>query len=197
MPSVEDQIVKCRECGASNKIPKEKLDSPSAKCGRCGAVLSNLSTQTSGASSDYKLRCSHCKARNRVPAAKLNQNPKCGKCGTLLQTTDILSGRPVVVNDADFSEKVLSSPLPVLMYAWAPWCSSCQSTAPVIDQFAAGSVGKVRVAKLNVDGNPILSSRFNILSVPFLLIFDKGELQESMPGGMNQQALMLKMARYL
>ena len=190
------QIIPCRQCGTNNRLPSYKLSSPLAKCGRCGASL----TDDSGKPYDsdiYQLRCSHCKVRNRIPANKIKQNPKCGKCGHLIDTSDVLSRRPVLVTDADFSEKVLRSPLPVLMYAWAPWCSGCQSVSPVIDQFAAESAGKVRTAKLNLDGNPSVSNQFNILSVPFLFIFDRGELKESMPGTTDKHAIMLKMAHYI
>jgi thioredoxin-like negative regulator of GroEL len=69
--------------------------------------------------------------------------------------------------------------------------------APVIDQFGVESKGKVRVGKLNVDASPILASKFSILSVPFLFIFDNGNLKESMPGGMQKHDLMMKMAPYI
>ncbi len=196
MRSDNHQVIACHQCGAKNRIPTSKLNHPSVKCGRCGALI-ETGHRGSSDSETFKLRCSSCKARNRIPAAKLNQGPKCGKCGELIDTADVLSNVPIAVTDANFSEKVLNSPLPVLMYAWASWCSGCQAAGPIVDQFAAESGGKVRVAKLNVDGNPSLSSKFNILSVPFLFIFDKGELQESMPGGMRKHDLMLKMANYL
>jgi thioredoxin 1 len=69
--------------------------------------------------------------------------------------------------------------------------------APIIDQFASESNGKVRVGKLNVDGNPTLATKFNILSVPFLFIFDNGQMKESMPGGLQKHDLMMKMTPYI
>ena len=69
--------------------------------------------------------------------------------------------------------------------------------APIIDQFAVESKGKVRVGKMNIDTNQTLSAKFNILSVPFLFIFDNGNLKESMPGGMQKHDLMMKMAPYI
>ncbi len=69
--------------------------------------------------------------------------------------------------------------------------------APIIDQFAVESKGKVRVGKMNIDTNQNLSAKFNILSVPFLFIFDNGNLKESMPGGMQKHDLMMKMAPYI
>ena len=69
--------------------------------------------------------------------------------------------------------------------------------APIIDQFGIESKGKVRVGKLNIDTNQNLASKFNILSVPFLFIFDNGNLKESLPGGMQKHDLMMKMAPYI
>ena len=69
--------------------------------------------------------------------------------------------------------------------------------APIIDQFGVESKGKVRVGKLNIDTNQNLASKFNILSVPFLFIFDNGNMRESMPGGMQKHDLMMKMAPYI
>ena len=69
--------------------------------------------------------------------------------------------------------------------------------APIIDQFGVESKGKVRVGKLNIDVNQNLASQFNILSVPFLYIFDNGDLKESMPGGVQKHDLMMKMAPYI
>ena len=80
MPSGDYQIIPCHQCGANNRLPSEKLGSPLAKCGRCGASLSDFSTKSYD-SNNYQLRCSHCKTRNRIPASKIDQKPKCGKCG--------------------------------------------------------------------------------------------------------------------
>ena len=69
--------------------------------------------------------------------------------------------------------------------------------APIIDQFGVESKGKVRVGKLNIDANQHLASKFSILSVPFLFIFDNGELKESMPGALQKHEIMMKMAPYI
>ena len=69
--------------------------------------------------------------------------------------------------------------------------------APIIDQFAVESKGKVRVGKLNVDTSPMLASKYNIMSVPFAFIFDNGQMKESMPGGLQKHDMMMKMAPYL
>ena len=69
--------------------------------------------------------------------------------------------------------------------------------APIVDQFAVESKGKVRVGKVNVDSSPMLASKYNIMSVPFIFIFDNGQMKESMPGGLQKHDMMMKMAPYV
>ena len=102
-----------------------------------------------------------------------------------------------MVSEADFDRTVLRSPLPVLLYGWAPWCGVCGSTGPTVEALARETKGKVRVVKLNIDANPNLAQRYDILSVPAFFIFDGGELKEHIPGAVPKHELMLKMGRYL
>jgi thioredoxin 2 len=143
------------------------------------------------------LRCSACRTKNRVPAQRLDTPGRCGKCAAPLDTAALRQRGAVMVSDANFDALVMRSPLPVLVYAWAPWCGTCQSTGPIIERFAREAGGRVRVAKLNIDASPATASRYAIMSVPFLFIFDAGELKESLPGGMPLHELMARMGRYL
>jgi len=102
-----------------------------------------------------------------------------------------------MVSETNFDRQVLGSPLPVLLFAWATWCPSCRSAMPVIDDFAKDAKGKVRVGKVNVESSPTISSKYNILSVPQLLIFDSGRLQETIPGSLKKHEIMMKMARFI
>jgi thioredoxin 2 len=196
MDTAAAEIVRCPQCGAGNRIPAERAGSPAAKCGRCRAPLFPAREEPSP-ETVYKVRCVECGAKNRVPAGRLNAAPKCGKCKQPLETRELLAPQPMTVSDGDFEQKVLRSPLPVLMFAWAPWCPTCGAVTPIIDQFARQSAGRVRVAKVNIDPNRQIADRFGIMSVPFLFVFDRGELQESMPGGLQLHELMMKMAPYL
>jgi thioredoxin 2 len=96
--------------------------------------------------------------------------PVCGRCKTPLS----VSSKPVVVTDATFSAMVESSPLPVLLDLWAPWCGPCRMVSPVIDALAAELAGRVRVAKMNVDDNPATAARFKISGIPALLVLKEG-----------------------
>jgi thioredoxin 2 len=195
MEQTTTEIVRCPACSAGNRLPLDRIGSSTAKCGKCKASLFP-ETPTGHAGESYKMRCTQCGARNRVPGAKLRATPKCGKCGVPLHTEALFAPQPVMVTDGNFEAQVLKSPLPVLLFAWAPWCPSCGAAAPIIDQFAADAKGKVRVGKVNVDANPQLANRFSIMSVPFLFIFDNGELKESSPGALQKHELMLKLAPY-
>jgi thioredoxin 2 len=195
MNDSDTQIIRCKHCGAANRIPKSRLGM-TAKCGKCRAALPTAEKEARP-QADVKIRCTECGAKNRIPSRKLDSGPKCGKCGAKLKTEELFNPQPVMVTDANFDSQVLKSPLPVLLFAWAPWCPTCGAVTPIIDQFAAESKGKIRVGKVNVDANPALAQKFNILSVPFLFVFDNGQLRESSPGGVQKHELMMKMASYL
>jgi thioredoxin 2 len=118
------------------------------------------------------IRCTVCGAVNRIPPEKIAQGlkPKCGRCRSLLTLTN----QPLTVTDATFSAEVEQSPLPVLVDAWAAWCGPCRMIAPVIEELATELTGRVKVAKLNVDENPSTATRFQLRSIPTLLIIKGG-----------------------
>jgi thioredoxin 2 len=145
----------------------------------------------------FKLRCPSCRARNRIPADKVGRAAKCGKCAASFSTAVLQEAAPVMVADGSFDRMVIHSPLPVILYCWAPWCSGCAQAGPIMDDFARKAKGRVRVAKLNVDASPQTAARFDVRSIPFLYIFDNGQLKESLPGGLPVPELMRKMTPYL
>ena len=195
MENSTQHLVICSACGAKNRIHHEKIRGI-PKCGKCGAVLEMEKAGGESAES-YLFRCTACKTRNRIPLQKINAGVKCGKCGALLDTDELFTAQPLMISENNFDAKVLGSPIPVLLFAWANWCPTCRAAMPVIDDFAKDAKGKIRVGKLNVDTSQHLSSTYNILSVPQILVFDNGRLQETMPGAMQKHDIMMKMARYL
>jgi thioredoxin 2 len=130
--------------------------------------------------------CSACGATNRVPADKVAQGlaPVCGKCRTPLPV-----GKPQPVTDASFAQDVEGSPVPVLVDAWAPWCGPCHMIAPVIDELAAELAGRVRVVKLNVDENPRTAARFDLRSIPTLLVLKGGREIDRLVGVQPKQEI--------
>ena len=134
--------------------------------------------------------CSKCGAKNRIDESKLaNSEAKCGRCGEKLQAVRHDS-KPAVITDQTFEREVLQARgQPVLVDCWAPWCGPCRMIGPIMDQLAAESQGQYRIAKLNVDENPQTASRFQIASIPTMLIFKDGKLIDRIIGAQPKQAI--------
>jgi len=142
--------------------------------------------------------CPNCGTKNRInETLALAHKPVCGKCGApLTDQTDAGDSKPQIVTDASFAQDVLaaSSLKPVLVDAWAEWCGPCRMIAPVLDQLAAESHGRYKIAKLNVDENPRTASQFNIRSIPTMLIFKNGKLVDQIVGAQPKQVIAARLA---
>jgi thioredoxin 2 len=129
--------------------------------------------------------CGFCGATNRIPAEKLASGlePICGRCKhPLVVSGPAISDQPVNVTDATFGAEVERFPLPVVLDLWAPWCQPCRVAAPILDALAVEMAGRVRVAKINIDENPATAARFNVQSIPTLLVFKGGREVDRMIG---------------
>jgi len=193
MPRPAGLIVTCPHCGTKNRVPEAKLGL-AAVCGSCQETLPG---RPDGVPERLTLRCGKCHTRNRVPVEKLFQGPKCGKCGTPIEGRGLLSGQPLSVGDGDFDRIVTTAPQPLIVYAWASWCTVCNTTGPMVERLAWQGRGRFQVAKLNVEASPVLSSRYNLLSVPTFMIFDRGELKERIPGAIPEGQLLQKLNPFL
>jgi len=138
--------------------------------------------------------CPACGATNRVPGDRLAQGlaPVCGKCRAPLPV-----GKPQPVTDASFAQDVLRSPVPVLVDAWAPWCGPCHMIAPVVDQLATELAGRIRVVKLNVDENPRTAARFDLRSIPTLLVLKDGREVDRLVGVQPKREIARRLERVL
>lgn len=190
-----DSFVLCPACNTKNRIQEEKTGE-TAKCGNCGDVLPKENTGAD-ASEDLVVRCTACGTKNRVPLEKLKPGVACGKCHALLQTEDILIPWAIPVSDANFESKVLNSPLPVLLEFVSSSCSVCSKSRPVINQLAAEWKGRVRVCRSDVLANPATADRYEILSTPTSLIFDRERLVDTIVGVAPREMLLEKMAPFI
>lgn len=92
--------------------------------------------------------------------------------------------------DKTFDTDVLNGDLPVLVDFWAPWCGPCRLVGPTIDSIAQKTEGKAKVYKLNVDENPIMAQRYGVFSIPTVLIFKQGRIQQQFVGVQNEGAYL-------
>ncbi len=134
------------------------------------------------------VRCPSCGTDNRVPASRLGgrERPVCGRCRTPLV---VPQGTTREVGDGDIEELIATSPLPVLVDCWAPWCGPCRALRPVLEKIASSSAGKLLVLTLNVDENPLTARRYRIGGIPTLLLFTGGRLVDRSVGAQPEPLL--------
>ena len=140
-----------------------------------------------------EVRCPACGTLNRVPDTKLTARGRCGKCKAELPAL----AAPVAVTDATFEQQVLGSPVPVLLDCWADWCGPCHMLAPTIDALARDYAGRALVAKLDVDANPATAGRFDVRSIPTMLLFRDGRLVDRLVGVQPRGAIDAKLRTLL
>jgi len=108
-----------------------------------------------------------------------------------------MAGKNVVtLSDSSFDTEVLQSKIPVMVDFWAEWCGPCKMLGPTIDQLADEYVGKVKVAKLNVDDHISTASRYNIRGIPALLIFQGGQVREQLVGAQPKDNIAKALNKY-
>lgn len=116
--------------------------------------------------------CPGCGKANRVPAARLADHGRCGACKGLLPPL----AEPLEVNAQEFNAIISSSPVPVLVDFWAPWCAPCRAAAPEMIALAREMAGRAVVVEVNVDHHPDLAARYGVQSIPNFLVFTGGRL---------------------
>jgi len=124
--------------------------------------------------------CPHDDAVNRVPAERLADHPKCGKCHQPL-----FAAAPLELTTERFDRHLTQSAIPLLVDFWAPWCGPCKMMAPAYQQAARLLEPGMRVAKVNTEAEPALAARYGIRSIPTLILFANGQEVARQSGAMT------------
>lgn len=119
------------------------------------------------------LRCAFCAELTEVDLARADERPSCTDCGK-----PVLLDRPVKVAQGDFEQTVLEASVPVLVDFYADWCAPCKMVAPLMDEVAHQNAGRVLVAKVDTDAAPDIAMRYEIRSIPTIILFRDGEETE-------------------
>ena len=124
--------------------------------------------------------CPHCNATNRIPAERLSDKPKCGKCHQPL-----FDGHPVELTGETFSKMIARTDIPVVVDFWAPWCGPCKMMAPAFQQAAQQLQPNVRLAKVNTEDHQMIGARYQIRSIQTMVIFKNGQEIARQSGAMS------------
>ncbi len=102
----------------------------------------------------------------------------------------------IEITDAQFSQEVLNSDVPVLVDFWAPWCGPCRMVAPILEEISQEYAGKLKVVKVNVDESPIVASSYGIMSIPTMILFRGGNPVGKLVGAVPKEMIKQHLAQW-
>ncbi|EWM14862.1 MULTISPECIES: thioredoxin [unclassified Kutzneria] len=108
-----------------------------------------------------------------------------------------MAGNTVIVTDKSFDADVIKSDKPVLVDFWATWCGPCKMVAPVLEEIAGEHADKLTVAKLDIDANPEIARKYQIMSVPTMMLFQGGEPVKQIVGAKPKAAMLAELSSVL
>jgi thioredoxin 1 len=148
----------------------------------------NVASRGSVSQSELGPFIAHLLGEGPLPAQRADESGPASKRGA--------SAHPVSVNETSFDREVLQSGRPVMVDFWAPWCGPCRMVAPTLEKLA-GEQAKLKIAKVNVDENPGLASKYRTMSIPTMIIFQGGREVDRWVGAMPENTLRSRVARWL
>jgi thioredoxin 2 len=129
--------------------------------------------------------CPHCAGVNRVPAARLAAQPRCGRC-----KAELFTGAPAEVDAAAFRTQLQRSEMPLLVDFWAPWCGPCRMMAPAFAEAARQLEPAVRLLKVNTEAQQALAGEFGIRSIPTMILFAGGHERSRVSGALDARGIV-------
>ena len=133
------------------------------------------------------LVCPHCSTTNRVRHSQLGSDPSCGQCKRALFTA-----KPISVAQAQFEKHLGRDGIPLLVDFWAPWCRSCQMQTPILEKLVTSGELNVKILKINTDANTEVAQKYNVVSMPTLILFENGNEIERYIGVQPESILKKK-----
>lgn len=108
-----------------------------------------------------------------------------------------MAGTLKEISESEFDQEVMKETLPVLVDFWAPWCGPCKMLGPILEELAAENDSRLKVVKVNVDENPDLAQKYEVMGIPAMFLFKGGEVIDSFTGAMSKAALTEKINKYI
>jgi thioredoxin 2 len=142
-------------------------------------------TPTATATETLIIACPVDGTLNRVPKAKLSQNPKCAK-----DHQPLFQGKPVELTSANFDKHAVKSDLPIVIDFWAEWCGPCKMMSPAFEGAAPKLEPRVRLGKLDTEAEPAIAGRYGIRGIPSMIMIKKGREIARVSGAMPTTAIV-------